>query len=281
MCVRSRGRQYLGNPRRVRPDAGNAGILTKFFVAPIFAGWRTILYGMRVRTRVYAMAATASLAIGSVAGLATTASSASAASSNAAATQAYIQAGYQALRVGIAHLATSKAAPVQLVAKVQSECPQVGAQSPEDGESTQMSNDVIGAIVLTAYAPDMQAIRTFIAATAGLRWSNAGLTHEIHAYISDWKTLVSLPIPNLCSDVKAWGASGFGPLPANITAFVGKFMPAWVAPGYMPAALKGYESPATRALAARCSRFEEQITEVEVHAVAQYGEIMNALAVWP
>ena len=74
---------------------------------------------------------------------------------------------------------------------------------------------------------------------------------------------------------------GFGPLPANITAFVGKFMPAWVAPGYMPAALKGYESPAMRALAARCSRFEEQITEVEVHAVAQYGEIMNALAVWP
>jgi len=236
---------------------------------------------MRVHARVYAIAAAASLAIGSIASLAATASSASASSSNAAATQAYIQAGYQALRVGIAHLATSEAAPLHVLAKVQSECPQVGAQSPENSESTQMSDDVIGAIVLSAYAPDLQAIRTFIHAAAGLRWSNPGLTHEIHAYVSDWKTLVSLPIPNLCSDVKAWGANGFGPLPANITAFVGKFMPAWVAPGYMPAQLKGYESPAARALAARCSRFEEQITEVEVHAVAHYGEIMNELAVWP
>jgi hypothetical protein len=274
------GRQYSGNPRRVRSGARNRGILTKFFVAPIVAASRTISSGMREHARAYAIAAVASLTIASIAGLAMTASSA-AASSDTAATQAYIQAGYQALRVGIAHLATSKAAPVKLVAKVQGECPQVGAESPEDGESTQMSDDVIGAIVLSAYAPDTQAIRTFIHAAAGLRWSSAVLTREIHAYTSDWKTLVSLPTPNLCSDVKAWGADGFGPLPANITAFVGKFMPAWVAPGYMPAGLKAYESPATRALAARCSRYEEQITEVEVHAVAQYGEIMNALAVWP
>jgi hypothetical protein len=235
---------------------------------------------MREHARIHAIAAAASLAIAAIAGLGTAASSA-AASSDTAATQAYVQAGYQALRVGIAHLATSKAAPLHVLANVQRECPRVGAQSPEDAESTQMSNDVIGAIVLSAYAPDTQAIKTFIHAVAGLSWSSPELTHEIRAYASDWKTLVSLPIPNLCSDVKAWGANGFGALPANISAFVGKFMPAWVAPGYMPAQLRRYESPATRALAARCSHFEEQITEVEVHAVAQYGEIMNALAVWP
>jgi hypothetical protein len=236
---------------------------------------------MRVRTRVYAIAATASLATGSVAGLACAASTAAAASSDAAATQAYIQAGYQALRVGIAHLATSKAAPVQLVAKVQRECPQIGAQSPQDSTSTQMSDDVIGAIVLSAYAPDTQAIRTFIRAVNGLRWSSATLTREIHAYTDDWKTLVSLSIPNLCSDVKAWGANGFGALPASIAAFVGKFMPAWVAPGYMPAGLTRYESAATKALAARCRRFEAQIGEVEAYAVAQYGEVMDVLAIWP
>ncbi len=227
------------------------------------------------------MAATASLAIGSVAGLAVTASTAAAASSDAAVTQAYVQAGYQALRVGIAHLATSEAAPLRLLAKVRGECPQVGARSPENSTSTQMSDDVIGAIVLSAYAPDHQAIRTFVHAVAGLRWSSASLTREIHAYANDWETLLGLSIPDLCGDVKAWGVSGFGALPANITTFVGKFMPAWVAPGYMPAQLKRYESPATRALAARCSRFEEQITEVEVHAVAHYGEIMNELDVWP
>jgi hypothetical protein len=235
---------------------------------------------MRVRALLLVPAATVSLALGSLGGLAIPAPAA-AASSDTAATQAYLQAGYQALRVGVAHLAASKAAPLHVLASVQRECPQAGAGSPENSESTQMSDDVIGAIVLSAYAPDLPAIRTFVHAVAGLSWSSPGLTHAIRAYTSDWKTLVGLSIPDLCSDVKAWGADGFGALPTNITAFVGKFMPAWVAPGYMPAQLQRYESPAMRALASRCRQFEEQITEVEVHAVAQYGEIMDALAVWP
>jgi hypothetical protein len=232
-----------------------------------------------VRARVYAMAATASLAIGSVAGLA--AASSAAAAGDAAVTQAYVQANYQALRVGISHIATSEAAAPHLLAKVRQECPLVGARSPQDGESTQMSDDVVGAIVLSAYEPDQQAIRTFIHAVAGLRWSSAPLTREIRAYTSDWQTIVGLSVPNLCSDVKAWGANGYHALPANIAAFVGKFMPAWVAPGYMPAQLERYETPATRALAARCKRFEERITEAETRAVEPYSEIMNALAIWP
>ena len=144
-----------------------------------------------------------------------------------------------------------------------------------------MSNEVIGAMVVSGDAPDLQAIRTFIHAVAGLRWSSSGLTRSIRAYTSDWQTLSSLSAPNLCGDVKAWGAGGFRALPASTVAFVKKFVPAWVAAGYLPAQLTRYESSATRALAARCHHYEEQITEAEARAVAHYGEIMNALAIWP
>ena len=236
---------------------------------------------MRVRARVCSLAVLAGLALGATAGLAVAPAAALGASGNAAATQAYAQAGYAALRVAVSHLATSEAAPLHVLSQVQHECPLVGAQSPQDAESTQMSDEVIGAMVVSAIAPDVQAIRTFVHAVAGLSWSSGGLTRSIHAYASKWGTLASLPAPGLCADVRAWGADGYRALPASTVEFVAKFNPSWVGAGYMPAQLKRYESSATRALAKRCNGLEEQITELEAREVAHYNEIMNALAIWP
>jgi hypothetical protein len=223
----------------------------------------------------------AGLAIGAMAGLAIAPADALAASNDVAATQAYVQANYAALRVAISHLAASEAAPLHVLAQVQRECPQAGAQSPQDPESTQMSNEVIGTMVISAAQPDLQAIRTFMRAVAGLSWSDQGLTRAIRAYAGDWKTTLSLPAPNLCADVKAWAAGGFHALPASTVTFVAKFMPAWVGAGFLPAQLKRFESTATRALAGRCERLEEQISEAEARAVERWGHIMDTLAIWP
>jgi hypothetical protein len=241
-------------------------------VAPRARLWRR-LSDMGTRGFICPLAATLCLAIGSTPALAS--------SGDATSTQAYVQAGYAALRVAISNLARSEAGPLHVLATVQHECPQVGANSPQDDESTQMSNEVIGAMVVSAIAPDLPTIRTFVHAVAGLRWSNGALTRSIHAYTSDWNTLASLSAPNLCGDIKAWDVNGFHSLPASTVTFVAKFMPAWVAPGFLPARLTRYESSATRALVARCNRFEEQITELEAREVAHYNEIMNALAIWP
>ncbi len=203
------------------------------------------------------------------------------ASSNVAATQAYVQANYAALRVVISHLAASEAAAPNIVARVKGECPGAGAGSPQDPESTQMSDDVIGAIVIGAAQPDLQAIRTAIRATAGLSWSDAGLTREIHAYANDWKTMLSLPDPNLCSDVKGWAANGYHTLPANIVSFVERFMPSWVGAGFLPPKLSRYESASVRALAKRSMGLEQQVAEAEARAVEHWGEIMDTLDLWP
>jgi hypothetical protein len=236
---------------------------------------------MRVRARVCSLTLLAGFALGAAANLALEPSAALAASGNVSATQAYVQAGYTALRVAVSHLKVSEAGPLHVLAKVQGECPQVGAQSPQDAESTQMSNEVIGAMVVSAIAPDLQAIRTFAHTVAGLRWSNGALNSSIHAYASKWQTLTTLSAPNLCADVKAWGAGGYRALPADTVSFVAKFIPSWVGAGYMPAQLSRYETGSTRALAKRTSGLEEQVTELEAREVAHYNEIMNALAIWP
>jgi hypothetical protein len=214
-------------------------------------------------------------------GLAVWPASAPASAADQAATQAYVQANYAALRVVMSHLAASEAGPLHVLAQVRSECPGAGTGSPQDPESTQMSNEVIGAMVLSAAQPDLQAVRTFIHAVAGLRWSNSGLTRAIHTYVENWKTLLGLPAPNLCGDVKAWAASGFLTLPASTVAFDAKFTPAWVAAGYLPAQLSRYESAAARALASRSVPLEQKVGEAEARAVEHWGEIMDTLVLWP
>jgi len=58
-------------------------------------------------------------------------------------------------------------------------------------------------------------------------------------------------------------------------------MAAWVGAGLQPPQLRRYESPATRALAAKSASLEQQIAEAEARAVEHWGEIMDTLDLWP
>jgi hypothetical protein len=214
-------------------------------------------------------------------GLASAPPAALAAGGNAVATQRYLQANYALVRVARSHLAVSEAGPVHVLAKVQQECPLAGAGSPQNPESTQMSDEIIGAMVISAEQPDLQAIKTFIHAVAGLSWSNHALTSAVRAYAGDLETVQGLGAPNLCGEVRAWAADGFHALPASTVAFVAKFMPAWVALGLLPAQLTRYESSAGKSLAHRCEPLESLLTEGEARAVAHYGGIMNTLDISP
>jgi hypothetical protein len=219
--------------------------------------------------------------LATLAGLAAGPSAALASSGDAAATQSYLQANYALVRVARSHLATSEAGPLRVLAQVRRECPNAGLGSPQDPESTQMSNEVIGAMVISAYPPDRQAMQAFIRSVAGLRWSNRGLTNAIRSYTGDLKTFLSLSAPNLCGDIKAWAATGFHTLPASTVAFVGKFMPAWVALGFVPRQLAQFESADGKALARRANTAEVALTDGEARAVEHWGEIMNALVINP
>ena len=219
--------------------------------------------------------------LAALAGFAAGPSVALASSGDAAATQAYLQANYALVRVAKSHLATSEAGPLHVLAQVQRECPKAGAGSPQDPESTQMSDEVIGSMVFSAYPPDRQAMQAFIRAVSGLHWSNRGLTNAIRSYTGDLKTFLSLSAPDLCGDVQAWAASGYHTLPATTVAFVGKFMPAWVALGFVPRQLAPFESADGKALARRANTAEVALTDGEARAVEHWGAIMNALMINP
>ncbi len=220
-------------------------------------------------------------ALGAAVAVAGTPAAASASAGDAAATQAYVQANYALVRVVRSHLATSEAGPVRVLHRVSQECPRAGAGSPQDPESTQMSDDVIGAMVISAAQPDLQAIKAFVRSVSGLSWSNRGLTNAVRSYARKVNTIFSLVTPDLCADVKAWAALGYHSLPPNVSTFVNRFMPAWVAIGYLPKQLRGFESGADASLAHRGEPLETLITEAETRAVEHYRELMNALEIWP
>jgi hypothetical protein len=260
-----------GNPRATRKDALVGPILTKFFVAPAVRAWRRLQW-MRVRMALAVLAVTGGLAWSATPALA---------SSNAATTQRYVQDNYALVRLARTHLATAEAGPLHVLAQVRAECPGAGVGSPQNPDSTQMSDEVIAAMVVSAYQPDLSAIRTFVAAAGALSWGNHGLTSAVHGYIGDLKTILSLSPPNLCSDVKAWAASGYSTLPTSTVTLVAKFMPAWVALGYLPPQLAAYESASARSLARRSVPLEQTLTEGEARAVEHWGAIMDTLELWP
>jgi hypothetical protein len=204
-----------------------------------------------------------------------------AAQSDAAATQAYVQADLGLVQSAGTHLSRGEAGIQGVLHGVRATCPLAAGRSPQDPESTELSNEAIGAMVTAAIHPDLASIRQFVAATAHLRWSNSGLTRTVATYVGKLRTLASLAQPPLCADVGAWATSGFHTVPARAVAFQQRFMAAWVAIGELPAALSRYESGEVRSLAQRAARFEAKIVEFEAHAVETWEEIMNALELSP
>jgi hypothetical protein len=204
-----------------------------------------------------------------------------AAQGDVTATRSYIQADYALVRNAAARLGSARAVFASILRRVRSECPLVAASSPQTPQSTELSNEIIGAMVTGAYHVYPQGIVAFVRVAERLRWSNRGLTSSVHAYASKLKTVVALSSPDLCGDVKAWIASGYHTLPASTISFDQRFVPAWVALGELPPGLAPYERPEERSLLNRTVQLEEQVANFEAAAVETYAEVMNAIGVSP
>jgi hypothetical protein len=201
--------------------------------------------------------------------------------SDVAATQAYVAANYALLRSAGAHLRAAEAAPRKLLARLRRACPGAARGSPQNGQSTQLSNEVIGAMVIAAYRVDLPAIRRFVASVRGLRFSRRALGRAVRSYAGSLRVLAGLAPPSLCADVRAWAAGGFTALPAATVRFDRLFMPNWVTIGMLPRGLARYESAAARSLAGRGAKIELRITDAEAAAVETWGKIIDELGIWP
>jgi hypothetical protein len=204
-----------------------------------------------------------------------------AAGGDSASTHAYLVADHALVRTATTHFGVARAAFAGLLHRLRSECPMVAAESPQNEDSTQLSNELIGAMVTSAYRPDRAHIRAFIAATRPLRWSSGAINRWVHEYDSDLATLNALAPPDVCGDVRAWVAAGYRALPAATVAFDARFVPAWRALGEMPPGLRRLVGSGDRGLFANTQQGESEITEFEAGAAETWRSGMIALALNP
>jgi hypothetical protein len=205
-----------------------------------------------------------------------------ASSADIAATRTYIQADYTLVHTARVNLATSEAALQKLRGQIGAECPNAAAGSPQNTDSEQLSNELVGAMTVAAIRPDVHAVARFVHTVQGLHWSNNALTHKVSSYAARLKTLSILPAPNICADVQSWAASRFQTLPASTIAFDSHYYKVEVAVGEVPAKLLApSEQPDERPVLARAERLEGQLTEAEANAVYTWGHIMSKLGLNP
>jgi len=206
---------------------------------------------------------------------------AEAAGGDAASTRAYVRANYALVSVGHANIARTEADVKAVLGRVRSECPQAALGSPQDEESTALSNELIGKMVLAGGTPDRAAVATYLHAVGGLRWSNSSINRAVGGYAKMLRTLYKLSSPNICGDIKSWAASGFKHLPAGTGPFVRAFIPNWVSLGVLPGGLARFETSELKSIARRSGQYESQLMEMEARLVETWGEIMNELVLNP
>jgi hypothetical protein len=198
-----------------------------------------------------------------------------------ASTRSYARANLALVQYAAARLGTAESLLQGVLNRVRANCPMAAENSPQNPESTMVSNEIIGAMVLATYHAALPEITAFVRVTGRLQWSSRALTRSVRAYAGNLRTLSVLKAPDLCTDIRAWAATGYRRLPPATLTFNRRFVPAWVALGQVPAGLGPYESADVRATLRRSGKLEAKLADFEAAAVQTYANIMNTLGVSP
>jgi hypothetical protein len=187
---------------------------------------------------------------------------ASGAQRDEASTHAYLVAAYTALHAVVSKWSSVEAGIHQLDLRFHAECPDVGAGSPQSEEEQKLSYEVAGALWATGYHTDAGVVRAFAKAVNPLRWTNPAITRSAHGFIKGLQQMAALPVPNLCADVRSWGAGGYKAVSAatqeydrRVEAIEVKEVPRGLLRPFLPSADKG--------LLARTERLATQFEELE------------------
>ena len=196
-----------------------------------------------------------------------------------AATRAYIQANYRLIRVARANLVASEAGIRALVRQTVGECPLAGEGSYTNGAASQVSEEVIGTIVTTAYRPDVGAIHAFASVVRHLRWSSPRLTRIVHGYLVKLDNLAVLAPADICGDVKAFAATSFRTAPEGTVRYDKLYLAADIEAEEVPLRLLApYEGAQQAALLRRTRQLETPLANAEAKAVSEWTAIMRGLA---
>jgi hypothetical protein len=148
--------------------------------------------------------------------LAVTPSAAPASSQDAAATHKAILAGSALARAGVATISVAQSKIRRFNRKLAAECPGIGSGTPETEASQPMSYEVAAALWSIAYGSAAGPIKTFARAIKPLHWTSARVNRVARSFVANLTALATIPLPDLCGDVRAWVASGFRAVPQHV-----------------------------------------------------------------
>ena len=144
---------------------------------------------------------------------------AGAASRDVASTHTYLEASYRALHATVSTWASVEASIHELDQRLGAECPDVGAGSPQSEEEQKLSYEATGALWATGYHTDAAIDRAYVKTLSRLTWSNPQITRDARRLATGLLEMAALQVPNICADVLAWHANGFGTMPSDVEPY--------------------------------------------------------------
>jgi hypothetical protein len=145
--------------------------------------------------------------------------SADATSRDIASTHTYLEASHKVLHAAVSTWSTVEASIHRLDLRFHAECPDVGAGSPQNEEDQKLSYEAAGALWATGYHTDAAIVHAYVNTVNRLTWSNPQITRDARKLTRGLQEMTELQVPNICADVRAWGANDFGAAPANVKQY--------------------------------------------------------------
>ena len=198
-------------------------------------------------------------------------------SRDVAATSRYLRANYALVQAAHSRIKQAEATLRGVVAQIRRECPKAAAGSPADEHALKLRTEVIATLVLTPVHLDIPAAEGFVKVVRGLSWSTVSLTRAVRGYAAKVSRLISLPIPNICTDVQSWARSGFTELPSFTEPFDTAFLASWISPGFLPSGLRRFESASVHRLVRSTERYESEIVELEARETPTLSKLLNTI----
>jgi hypothetical protein len=134
-------------------------------------------------------------------------------------THTYLVASYKVLHAAVSTWSTVEASIHRLDLRFHAECPDVGAGSPQNEEDQKLSYEAAGALWATGYHTDAAIVHSYVKTVNRLTWSNPQITRDARKLTRGLQEMTELQVPNICADVRAWGANSYGAAPANVKQY--------------------------------------------------------------
>ncbi len=203
---------------------------------------------------------------------------------NVAATQTLARATDALVRTARPDIDRGLAAVKSFTNQIAAQCPRVATGSPQDHDSEQLSNEIVGAMTAVGYHSAAAPIATFARAVKGLHWSNGRLTRAVKTFATKLVGLSTLAGPDLCGDIAGWVAGGERTLPASTVQFDQRYAAVDIEAEEAPLIIQlatPYASPGEVSVLHHVERFEEQLGEAETTGEGYYTHLMDALELNP